>query len=104
VQRASLLVAAFAQGRLDLLTTAMQDRMHQPYRMEACPLLKTLLPLADEPEIAGVALSGAGPSVLIFLAEGTTILAAETRLRAVLEPAVEIVSLRIGEGVERTLL
>ena len=81
VQRAALLVAAFAQGRLDLLRTAMQDRMHQPYRAEACPLLETLLPLADEPEIAGVALSGAGPSVLVFLAEGTTLLEAETRLQ-----------------------
>ena len=25
---------------------AMQDRLHQPYREEACPLLKSLLPLA----------------------------------------------------------
>lgn len=104
VQRASLLVAAFAQGRLDLLATGMQDRMHQPYRMEACPLLKTLLPLTAEPEIAGVALSGAGPSVLVFLAAETTVLEAETRLRKLLGPEVELLPLRIGRGVERTLL
>jgi homoserine kinase len=104
VQRASLLVAAFAQGRLGLLRTAMQDRMHQPYRMEACPLLKQLLPLAGEPEIAGVALSGAGPSVLLFLAEGTTFLEAETRLRQLLAPEVELLSLRIAGGVTKTLL
>jgi homoserine kinase len=104
VQRVGLLVAAFAQGRLDLLKTAMQDRMHQPYRMEACPLLKSLLPLAQDPEIAGVALSGAGPSVLLFLADGTTVLEAETRLRAVVGPDVELIALRVAGGAERTLL
>jgi len=104
VQRASLLVAAFAQGRLGLLATAMQDRMHQPYRTEACPLLKQLLPLAAEPEIAGVALSGAGPSVLLFLAEETTFLEAETRLRLLLAPEVELLSLRIADGAVKTLL
>ncbi len=104
VQRASLLVAAFAQGRLNLLKTAMQDRMHQPYRAEACPLLERLLPLLDEPEVAGVALSGAGPSVLVFLAEWTTVLEAETRVQSLVGPDVELLPLRIGMGVERTLL
>ncbi len=104
VQRASLLVAAFAQGRLDLLRTAMQDRMHQPYRAESCPLLKTLLPLMDEREIAGVALSGAGPSVLVFLGEGTTVLEAEMRIQGLVGSEVELLPLRIGVGVERTLL
>ncbi len=104
VQRASLLVAAFAQGRLDLLATAMQDRMHQPYRAEACPLLKALLPLAKEPEIAGVVLSGAGPSVLVFLADGTTLLEAVTRIQRLVGPEVELLPLRVGRGTERTLL
>jgi homoserine kinase len=104
VQRSSLLVAAFAQNRLDLLRTAMQDRIHQPYREDACPLLKQLLPLAAEPELAGIALSGAGPSVLIVLSEDTTPLAAETRLRAILDPTIEILSLRIGGPATTTLL
>jgi homoserine kinase len=104
VQRTALLVAAFAQGRLDLLRTAMQDRIHQPYREEACPLLEALLPLASEKEIAGVALSGAGPSVLVFLSEGTTLLEAETRLRAAAGEEAELLSLRIAEGATQTLL
>jgi homoserine kinase len=104
VQRAALLVAAFAHGRLDLLTTAMQDRMHQPYREEACPLLTKLLPLASEPEIAGVALSGAGPSVLVFLAAETTLLEAETRVAELVGPEVQLLPLRIGRGTERTVL
>jgi homoserine kinase len=97
-------VAAFAQGRLELLKTAMQDRMHQAYRAEACPLLKKLLPLMEDSEVAGVALSGAGPSVLMFLAEGTTVLQAETRVQALVGPEVELLPLRIAAGAERTLL
>jgi homoserine kinase len=104
IQRAALLVAAFAQGRLDLLRTATQDRLHQPYRSEACPLLAQLLPLAAEPEIASVSLSGAGPSVLILLAETTTFLEAEIRLRQLLAPEVELISLRIATGATRTVL
>jgi len=104
VQRAALLVAAFAQGRLDLLRTGMQDKIHQSYREEACPLLKSLLPLSNEKEIAGVALSGAGPSVLVFLSKGTTLLEAETRLRAATGEDVELLSLRIAEGATETLL
>jgi homoserine kinase len=104
VQRASLLVAAFAQGRLDLLATAMQDRMHQTYRAQACPLLGKLLPLMEEPEIAGVALSGAGPSVLVFLAQGTTLLEAETRIQRLVGEDVEVLPLRIGVGAERVTL
>jgi homoserine kinase len=46
LQCASLLTAAFALGRADLMGLATQDRLHQPYRMELCPLLPALLPLA----------------------------------------------------------
>jgi homoserine kinase len=66
VQHAALMVAAFSLGRGDLLRTAMTDRMHQPYRMEACPLLPLLLPLAGTPGVLSVSLSGAGPSVLVI--------------------------------------
>ncbi|MDE1154161.1 MAG: homoserine kinase [Acidobacteriaceae bacterium] len=104
VQRVALLVSAFAQKRLDLLRSAMEDRMHQPYRQDACPLLKTLLPLTTEPQIAGVALSGAGPSVLVVLQTGTTLLEAETRIVALAGPDVEVLPVRIGGGTERVVL
>ena len=70
IQAAALLGLAFAQGRADLLRPAMADRIHQPYREEICPLLPRLLPLVGKHGIAGVALSGAGPSVLLILAGG----------------------------------
>ncbi|HZZ40442.1 MAG TPA: homoserine kinase [Acidobacteriaceae bacterium] len=68
LQRVGLLTAAFAAGRGDLLLVAMQDRLHQPYRSEACPLLGQLLPLAGRSGILGVALSGAGPGVILLVA------------------------------------
>ncbi len=67
VQNSLLLLAAFVQGRGDLLASALEDRIHQPYRAPLCPLLPALQKLVGTPGILGVALSGAGPSVLIFL-------------------------------------
>ena len=67
IQNSMLLLAAFTQGRRDLLRNALEDRIHQPYRAPLCPLLPALQSLAGERGILGVALSGAGPSVLLFL-------------------------------------
>jgi homoserine kinase len=72
VQNSMLLLAAFVQGRRDLLASALDDRMHQPYRASLCPLLPALQKLAGRsPGLLGAVLSGAGPSVLIFLGEKT---------------------------------
>jgi homoserine kinase len=67
IQNSMLLLAAFMQGRYDLLATALEDRIHQPYRAELCPLLPCLGELKGKNGILGVALSGAGPSVLMFV-------------------------------------
>ena len=67
IQSVALLGLAFAQERGDLLRVAMRDRIHQPYRAPICPLLPRLLPLAGSNGILGVALSGAGPAVLVVV-------------------------------------
>jgi len=67
VQNSMLLLAAFTQGRPDLLSAALEDRIHQPYRAALCPLLPCLQELKGKDGILGAVLSGAGPSVLIFL-------------------------------------
>ena len=67
VQNVALLTAAFASGNEGLLRAAMQDRMHQPYREAVCPLLPKLAPLGGRGAVLGVALSGAGPSVLLIV-------------------------------------
>jgi homoserine kinase len=66
VQRAALLGAALAGGRLELLREATRDRLHQPYRAHAVPGLAEILELED-PALVAIALSGAGPSVLALV-------------------------------------
>lgn len=66
VQNSMLLLAAFTQGRPDLLSAALEDRIHQPYRAALCPLLPCLQKLKATDGVLGAALSGAGPSVLVF--------------------------------------
>ena len=102
LQRATLLVAAFAQRRLDLLRVATEDRMHQPYRRGACPLLNALLPLAAEPGVAAVTLSGAGPSVLVFV-DGDAA-GVQERVRQAVPAGTELIELRIAGGAKRVLL
>jgi homoserine kinase len=67
IQNSMLLVAAFVQGRTDLLASSLEDCIHQPYRAALCPLLPALQKLSGKPGILGAVLSGAGPSVLVFL-------------------------------------
>ena len=103
VQATALLVSAFALNQPNLLHTAMQDRIHQPYRMAACPLLPLLLPLSGTPGIYGVALSGAGPSVLL-IAEPTVNsvdLFDEIR-KAAGEPTLEILETSIAGGANHS--
>jgi len=103
VQRTALLVAAFALGRGDLLRVAMQDRIHQPYRMDACPLLGRLLPLAGGPGILGVALSGAGPGVLLVLETAAAVPEIAARIRRAAEdPELEIIETAIGGGASQS--
>lgn len=67
LQHCGLLVAAFASGQSELLRAAMHDTLHQPYRSSICPLFEKLLPLRRESGVLGVALSGAGPGVLLIV-------------------------------------
>ncbi|MFZ0758919.1 MAG: homoserine kinase [Candidatus Sulfotelmatobacter sp.] len=67
IQNSMFLLAAFVQGRHDLLSAALADRIHQPYRAPLCPLLPRLQELTGKPGILGLALSGAGPAVVVFL-------------------------------------
>lgn len=74
IQNSMLLLAAFTQGRHDLLSAALEDRIHQPYRATLCPLLPCLQELRGRDGILGAVLSGAGPSVLMFLAPNASLL------------------------------
>lgn len=82
IQNSMLLLAALFQGDQKLFSSALEDRIHQPYRAELCPLLPALETLAPEDGVLGVALSGAGPSVLMFLNPKASIEKTKARIEA----------------------
>ena len=62
--RAALLATAVITSDASLLRTAMDDRLHQPYRLPLLAGAGELIETAYDHGAAGAALSGAGPSVL----------------------------------------
>lgn len=67
LQRSALFIAALVQQRYDLLWEAMRDRLHQPKRESLVPGLAEALALTQMPGLLGVALSGAGPSIVALV-------------------------------------
>ena len=86
IQRAALLGAALASGNWNLLRDAMNDRFHQPYRGEVVPGLADALRV-DAPELIGIALSGAGPSVLAIVRDRAAWRPIAARIAACFEAA-----------------
>ncbi len=63
LQRVALLLEALQSGEFVLLREALHDRLHQPFRQHLVPGLEAVLAL-EHPDLLGVCLSGAGPSVV----------------------------------------
>lgn len=61
-----LFMAAILTGNYQLLGVAMEDRLHQPYRMPLVPGLQEVMAAALARGALGSCLSGAGPTVLAF--------------------------------------
>lgn len=85
IQNSMLLLAALFQGNNKLLGTALHDRIHQPYRADLCPLLPALQKIKPESGVLGIALSGAGPSVLMFLDPKISVAKVRARVQERLE-------------------
>ena len=66
VQRAAFLMAQLTRGRKEGVREAMRDRLHQPYRSPLLPGLEEILNIEDRDGLIGVALSGAGSTVVAF--------------------------------------
>jgi homoserine kinase len=69
VQRVAVLLGSLLAKRVDLLNVAMNDRLHQPYRLKLFPWMAAVAEAAREAGALGCVLSGAGPSLLAAVAE-----------------------------------
>ncbi len=77
--RAALVVWGLSDADYELLASVMEDRLHQPYRTPLVPGLEDVFQAARRAGAAGVALSGAGPSVVAFAPDGHTAIAEAMR-------------------------
>ena len=71
LQRVALLLQALQSGEHSLLREALRDRCHQPFRLMLVPGLEESLEL-EHPDLLGVCLAGAGPSILALTENNVT--------------------------------
>ena len=81
LSRVAIGVAGIASGRFDLLADLTVDRIHEPYRSVAYPQLPRLTGAARAAGALGAFLSGAGSTVLAFVAPGADATPVEAALR-----------------------
>jgi homoserine kinase len=100
IQNAMLLLVAFVQRRPDLLASALEDHIHQPYRARLCPLLPALQGLPKSVGVVGAVLSGAGPSVLMFVDPEANLARVRAKVRDYLRAqnlSAELIATRIRD-------
>ena len=98
VAHAGLLAASIATGRPELLGAALADRLHEPYRAPAVGDLKAVHDILRDAGAAGVALSGAGPTVIGLVAADT-----DEAAHALAEEVAERAAARVRElGTRRS--
>jgi homoserine kinase len=68
VQRVALLLAGLQTALPAALTIALDDRLHQPYRLKLFPWMPAVVAAARGAGALGCVLSGAGPSLLSVVA------------------------------------
>lgn len=87
LQRGAVLAAQLFSGKTDLHPSFFDDRWHQPFRAPLVPGLGKVLHL-EHPDLLGVCLSGAGPSILAF-AKGNPAAVGEVIRQALAESGVQ---------------
>ncbi len=66
-RRTAMFVEALHTKNAELMKLALQDKLHQPYRMKLIPGLQDIMEnLKHEDNVIGCVLSGAGPAILVI--------------------------------------
>lgn len=85
IGHAALVVEALRSGDLPLLRQALQDRLHQPYRLPLIP--GALQALAAAARFGPAAMSGAGPGLIVFGMDTAVLEDAAQAMRSAFEEA-----------------
>jgi len=64
-------VNALQNSDWDILSEAMEDKLHQPYRIPFIPGVEEVFSKIKRRGLAGVALSGSGPTVVSLTKKGS---------------------------------
>lgn len=67
LSRAALMTASLFSGRLDNLRIAVEDKLHQPYRLKFIPGAEDIFALAAKYGAYGSYISGAGPTLMAIV-------------------------------------
>lgn len=67
LSRSALMTAALFSGSLENLRVAVQDSLHQPYRMQFINGVETVFRMSYELGSYGTYISGAGPSIIAII-------------------------------------
>ena len=70
LSRSALFIKALKESDWTLLGEAMEDKVHQPYRMPFIPGIEAMFSRVKETGYAGIALSGSGPTVVSLTKTG----------------------------------
>ncbi len=106
VQRVAFLLEALRSSNFTLLREALNDRLHQPYRASMVPGLKEALELRH-PNLLGVCLSGAGPSVVALVQEnhdGVSALLSEIYIRKSIPFRIQTLKVHPADSLPRPSL
>lgn len=69
--RLARLLGSLQSERFEHLQSALQDRLHQPYRLPLAPGLPEVLAILErEPHSLGAYLSGSGPTIMVLCTTG----------------------------------
>lgn len=93
VAHAGLLAASIAAGRPELFGDALEDRLHEPYRAQAVGDLAQVAEALRDAGAPGVALSGAGPTVVGLVAGDTDRMAHDAAIRIAERASARILAL-----------
>jgi homoserine kinase len=104
LSRSALLVNALQNSDWEVLVEAMEDRLHQPYRVPFIPGIEDMFSQIKKTGLAGAALSGSGPTVVSLTKRGSEELISKIMKNTFLKEGINCRILVLETDLEGTKL